>query len=152
MPCPSPNLSLPDTKTQTDTSIHIQKGHGSGGGVREDVVIMWDRSSAQPHFLHIPHSAWDTDCSLKKILLQYWTSMCKIYHGGVRNFNLCFQNRLAGWGQSGEWAGSHTVFFFFGLNTALAVLHSSFWALHLFTGVHLSLARHLPVCKAPLSF
>ena len=99
LPC---DVSL--SKTQNLSSIHIQTGHGSGGGVRVRLVVMWDRSSAQPHFLHIPHSAWDTDCSLKKILLRCWTSMCKIYHGGVRNFNLCFQNRLAlrgpNWGAS----------------------------------------------------
>lgn len=78
---------------------------------------MWDLSLAQPHFLHIPHSAWDTDCSLKKVLLQCWTSMCKIYHGGVRNFNLCFQNRLAAWGPKwgvSEIPHSFLLFFFLG--------------------------------------
>lgn len=107
---------------------------------------MWDLSLAQPHFLHIPHSACDTDCSLKKVLLQCWTSMCKIYHGGVRNFNLCFQNRLAAWGPKwgvSEIPHSFLLFFFF-----LVESPSSLWVLHLFTGVHLSLHR----CKDPQSW
>ena len=95
---------------------------------------MWDLSLAQPRFLHIPHSAWDTDCSLKKILLHCWTSMCKIYHGGVRNFNLCFQNTLAAGGP--KWGVSEIphsfllcfFFFFFGwtLQWQDYLLHSGY--------------------------
>lgn len=74
-------------------------------------MLLWDLSLAQPHLLHILHSARDTDCSLEKCLLQCWTSMCNIYHGGVRNFNLCFQNRLAA--EVGSKQGVNFFFFHF---------------------------------------
>lgn len=56
-------------------------------------MLLWALSLAQPYLLHILHSAGETDCSLEECLPQCETRMCKIYHGGVRNFNLCFQNQ-----------------------------------------------------------
>lgn len=102
-------VRLPDTKSLSQMEASIQSGGRRLGGWSK--MLLWDLSLAQPHLLHILHSARDTDCSLEKCLLQCWTSMCNIYHGGVRNFNLCFQNRLAA--EVGSEQGVSFVFFHF---------------------------------------
>lgn len=101
-------VRLPDTKSLSQMEASIQSGGRRSGGW--STMLLWDLSLAQPHLLHILHSARDTDCSLEKCLLQCWTSMCNIYHGGVRNFNLCFQNRLAA--EVGSKQGVSFFFFF----------------------------------------
>lgn len=101
----TPCLCVSDTKSLSpDTSI--EKGHGSGGGVRLSCYHVGTL------FGTVAFLEYSTFCfsHWRQSLLRCWTSMCNIYHKGVRNFNLWLQNRPAAYRL--KWGVSPTPFFF----------------------------------------
>lgn len=95
-----PCLSLTDTKILSpDTSIHTEKGHGSGGGVRLSCYHVATLFGTQSHFLNIPHSASDIEervCSTAGLACAIFTTRVS----GISTFGSKADQQPKG--QSGE--------------------------------------------------